>query len=137
MSDPRGSIPQLLIMNSEMNLKTFQSWEGSIPPAFDPELRNECKKMFQSLGVHSKTFDPELRNKFKKFSNPGGVCPQIHIHHTDFISHTLLGDVKYPAHARLQKTENQSTLVIQNMGEQALHTCCVVYTMQSPYMDIS
>ena len=33
----------------------------------------------------------------------------------------LIGDVKYPAHARLQKIENHSTLVIQNKGKQALH----------------
>ena len=36
-----GSIPQLLILNSEMN-----------------------SKFFQPLGLHSTTFDPELRNEF-------------------------------------------------------------------------
>ena len=39
------------------------------------------------------------------------------------------GDVTYPAHARLQRIENQSTLVIQNKCKQALCTCCLVYTM--------
>ena len=31
MSDPGGSIPQLLILNSEMNLKIFPILGGSIP----------------------------------------------------------------------------------------------------------
>ena len=48
-----------------------------------------------------------------------------------------IGDVKYPAHARLWKIETQSCLVIQDKCEQALHTCSVVSTMWSPYMGIS
>ena len=38
----------------------------------------------------------------------------------------IFGDGKYPVHIRLQKIENQSTLVIQNKCEEALHTCSVV-----------
>ena len=46
-----------------------------------------------------------------------------------FITFFNFVDVKYPAHARLQKIETHSTLVIQKKHEQALHTCCVVCTM--------
>ena len=38
----------------------------------------------------------------------------------------IIGDVKYLACIRLQKIETQSTMVIQNKYEQALHTCSVV-----------
>ena len=38
----------------------------------------------------------------------------------------IIGNGKYPANAKI---ENQSTLVIQNKCEQALHTCSVVCTM--------
>ena len=41
----------------------------------------------------------------------------------------IVGDVKYPAHARLQKIENHSTPVIQNKHKQMLCTCSVVSTM--------
>ena len=41
------SIPQLLILNSEMNSKFFQSW-GVHSTTFDPELRNEFKNIFKS-----------------------------------------------------------------------------------------
>ena len=33
----------------------------------------------------------------------------------------IIGDVKYPAHTRLQKIENHRSLVIQNKHEQSLH----------------
>ena len=49
----------------------------------------------------------------------------------------IIGDVKYPAHTRLQKIETHSTLVIQNKHKQALHTCIFVCNMQSPYMGIN
>ena len=61
------SIPQLLIWNSEMNLKIFSNPGGSI--------------------WQLTTFDPELRNEFKNFCNPGDFCPQTHIYHTDCMSH--------------------------------------------------
>ena len=35
------------------------------------------------------------------------------------------------------KIENHRSLVIQNKCEQALHTCTVVCTKQSPYLGIS
>ena len=41
----------------------------------------------------------------------------------------IIGNVKYPAHARLQKMENQSIPVIQNKCKQVLHICSVVCTM--------
>ena len=56
-------------------------------------------------------------------------------HHATVVDYNLifkfliLGDVKYPAHTRLQNIENHSTLVIQNKHKQALHTCSVVCTM--------
>ena len=41
-SNPGGSIPQLLTLNSEMNLKIFPILGGVVhSTAFDPELRNE------------------------------------------------------------------------------------------------
>ena len=41
----------------------------------------------------------------------------------------IIGAVEYPAYARLQKVENQSTMVIQNNCKQAFHTCSFVCTM--------
>ena len=62
---PGGSIQQLLILNSEMNLKNFfQSWGDPFhSTAFDPELRNEFKKFSNPEVVHSTTFHLELRNE--------------------------------------------------------------------------
>ena len=54
-----------------------------------------------------------------------------------FLKFLIIQDVKYPAYARLQKIETQTTPVIQNKHEQVLHTCSVVCILWSPYMDIS
>ena len=56
------SIPQLLNLNSVMNLKNFPIMGGVHSITFHPELRNKFK-IFPILGVHSTTFDPELRNE--------------------------------------------------------------------------
>ena len=46
-----GSIPQLLILNSEMNLKFFfQSWGSPFYTTFDPELRNERFTLISFMG---------------------------------------------------------------------------------------
>ena len=66
----KGSIPQLLILNSEMNLKIFPILGGH-STTVDPELRNQFKNV-STLGINSTTVDPELRNEFKDFSTLGG-----------------------------------------------------------------
>ena len=73
-SNPGESIPQLLILNSEMNLKNFPILGGSIPQLL---ILNSEFKFFSIGGVHSTTFDPELRNEFKNFSKPGRSIPQL------------------------------------------------------------
>ena len=47
------------------------------------------------------------------------------------------GDVKYPAHARLQKIKTHSCPVIQDKHEHAIITCSVVHLCASPYKGIS
>ena len=91
MSDLESSIPQLWILNSEMNLNLFPIWEVCSINFWswtdgDKGLWQICmhhwtvhaKVEFQKCPwdvrpweLHSTTLDPELRNEFKSFSNLG------------------------------------------------------------------
>ena len=77
MSDPGGSIPQLLILNSEMNLIFFPILGGPLQN-FLSWTEKLIWKFFQSRGVDSTTFDPELRNELNFFfQSCGGAIPQL------------------------------------------------------------
>ena len=46
-----GSIPQLLILNSELKLKNFPMLDGGVySTTFDPELRNERFTLISFIG---------------------------------------------------------------------------------------
>ena len=72
-----GSIPQLVILTSEINLKFFSNPRGAKPTCnthLTPmKYRTEIivwsnvNVLYTIPWVHSTTFDPELRNEFKNF----------------------------------------------------------------------
>ena len=64
-------------------------------PDVVPLLATRC--LYQGIHLSSHPLDPTEYNSWPLDASTGGVegvCPQTHIHYTDFISHALLGSTQ-------------------------------------------
>ena len=84
-----GSIPQLLILNWEMDLKIFLILERVHSHNFWTWTQKWIQKFSNHGGVHSTIFDPELRNEFKNFPIMGESIPQFLILNSEMNSKIL------------------------------------------------